>query len=144
MTIVHYLMKYEQDEIPHSERQTQIIRRKAIWIIRDRCKVFSHLSIPLEQRIPLASLNKIGWGIEISFIKNISNIQLEVILEWPTNPGNSGRPWKTLEQKLPLKKSLENPGNVIDTWKILKSSRRLLQKKLSSSFGCLNWCTLLS
>ena len=30
MSIVHYLMKYEQDEIPHSDRQTQIIRRKAI------------------------------------------------------------------------------------------------------------------
>lgn len=144
MTIVHYLMKYEQDEIPHSDRQTQIIRRKAIWIIRVRCRVFSHLNRPLEQRIPSGSLNKIGWSIEVSFIKNISNIQLEVTLEWPTNPGNSARTWKTLVQKLPLKKSLENPGNVIDPWKILKSSRRLLQKKLSASFGCLNCCTLLS
>ena len=65
-------------------------------------------------------------------------MQLGVILGWPTNPGNPGRPWKTLEQKLPLKKSLENPGNVIDPWKILKSPRRLLQDNLSTSFGCLN------
>lgn len=30
---------------------------------------------------------------------------------------NPGRPWKTLEQKLLLKKTLQNFGNVIDTWK---------------------------
>ena len=54
---------------------------------------------------------------------------------WAKNPGNPGRPWY---KNCFWEKPLENPGNVIDPWKILKSSRRL-----SILFGCLNWCTLL-
>lgn len=40
---------------------------------------------------------------------------------------NPGRPWKTLEQKLILKKTLQNPGNVNDTWKIFEITPQMFK-----------------
>ena len=40
---------------------------------------------------------------------------------------NPGRPWKTLEQKLILKKTLQNPGNVNYTWKIFEITPQMFK-----------------
>lgn len=40
---------------------------------------------------------------------------------------NPERPWKTLKQKLILKKTLQNPGNVNDTWKIFEITPQMFK-----------------
>ena len=42
---------------------------------------------------------------------------------WPTNPGNPGRPWTTLDFVCPWKNTLENPKVTTHFWKIMFWSR---------------------